>query len=121
MSSTTSPSGLFGLPVGALCAPPTDTAVTDGIGTPSREKYLAQIGRAVAAAELQYRDRLALAVVAFGKRVQGGDLERGEAGHGRARLVLAARLRDAEVRLDVRPVVEAEHAFDDLRELAPES
>ena len=77
-----------------------------------------QIGRPVAAAELEDRDRLALAVVAFGKRIQGGDLERGEAGRGRARLVLAAGLRDAEVRLDMRPVVEAEHAFDDSGELA---
>src|SRR6185295_1347256 len=77
-----------------------------------------QIGRPVAAAELEYCDRLALAVVAFGKRIQGGDLERGEAGSGRPRLVLAAGLRDAEVRLDVRSVVEAEHAFDKFGELA---
>src|ERR1044071_1102911 len=39
ISSMTSPSGPLGLPVGELCAPDTETAVTLGLGIPSEAKY----------------------------------------------------------------------------------
>ena len=82
-------------------------------------EILVDIDGTIAAAELEDRDRLPLAVDAFGKVVQRRDLDRGE----RLRRCMrrepsaAGKRDDAAMRPHVRPIVESEHAFDDPSEV----
>ena len=81
-------------------------------------KIFVELCGAVAAAELEDCNRLALAVDTLGKCVQRGDFERRESRDGRAWVDLAARtLGEAEMRLYARPVVQPEHALDDVRQI----
>jgi hypothetical protein len=75
-----------------------------------------QVGRPVAAAELDDADALPAAVEAGREVVQPGQRRRCERGLGCPRGEGARRLLALEMRVGLRPVVEAEHALDDALE-----
>ena len=84
MSSATSPSGPLGSPVGVLRPVPTFTSTSVGGVVMPASEILLDVGRAVAAAELDDRDALPGAV-AGREAVQRGQLDRGERYARRAR------------------------------------
>ena len=116
MSSITSPSGPLGSPVGVVLA------VIDRDGRDLRrgdlesEKYCLQIGGAIAAAQLDDGDALALSRCRPGKSYSAASCGRRERCRRRRRGVpmhIAVRRRAAEMRPCLGPVVEAEDGFDD--------